>query len=99
MPFDGDLKIKVSQSSEYDYDYGILSKIGQELENAYTDDSSNDDTSAVKYTAKGLNGEDTVTYESISEGNHSITVKYYKDVDESKNNDTFKIISMIATPK
>lgn len=96
MPFNGSLVVSVRQSSEADYDYGILSQVDKELSNSYVDDSENSDI--IRYSAKGLDGTTQITYTNITKGTHFITIKYYKDSDTNEGNDIFEIISMVAKP-
>lgn len=91
MPADGTLTLKVTQSSEKNYDFGLVSNLDSSLSYSTSVDSS------VKYNAKGLDGSATITYDNVTKGSHFITIKYKKDVSQSSGSDAFNITSLVAT--
>ena len=93
MPVDGGtVEMNVTQNSEANYDYGLVSNIDTALVKSYSDITTN-----VKYSAKGLSGSATITFENVSKGKHFITVKYRKDSSQSTGDDAFNIVSLTGT--
>lgn len=91
MPADGTLKLGVTQSSEKNFDFGLVSNLDSSLSYGTSVDSS------AKYNAKGLDGSTTITYDNVTKGSHFITVKYKKDGSQSTGSDAFNITSLVAT--
>lgn len=91
MPADGTLTLGVTQSSEKNYDFGLVSNLDSSLAQSASVDSS------VKYNAKGLDGSTTITYTNVTKGSHFITIKYKKDGSSSSGSDAFNITSLVAT--
>ncbi len=78
-----DIIFECLQSSEYNYDYGILSKVGSALSvNSYADNSS--------YVQKSFYGSSSGGIENYGPINGVIYVKYLKDSSASNGTDTFK---------
>ena len=80
--------------AESNYDYGILSNLGQKL--PYNNNSASSTSSVVKYTFYGKQSSNVVTVEydlPASEDNTFIQIKFIKDSSQHSNNDTlqFKI--------
>ncbi|MBR6515933.1 MAG: hypothetical protein IKT40_03665 [Bacilli bacterium] len=92
MPEKGTLELVVSQSSEKNFDFGLISNLDTELVKDY-----NDLTTNVLYSAKGLDGSHTITFEDVPKGEHFITIKYRKDTSQNTGSDTFNIVSLTAT--
>lgn len=92
MPEKGTLELVVFQSSEKDFDFGLVSNLDKELVKDY-----NDLTTNVLYSAKGLYGNHTITFEDVPKGEHFITIKYRKDTSQNTGSDTFNIVSLTAT--
>ncbi len=78
-----DIIFECLQSSEYNYDYGILSKVGSTL----SINSEADNSSYVQQRFYGNSSGGTVNYGPI---NGVIYVKYLKDSSASNGTDTFK---------
>ena len=89
VPFTCDVAIDCYQSSEVNYDYGIVSNIDQSLVYSTTADTS---TTLVKKNFKGVTSgtTTTLTYENVSRGWHFITIKYRKDGTQNTGEDVFK---------
>lgn len=85
----GTLELSCINYAESNYDYGILSKIDTGLKEGY------DSTTDYLHTYKSFKGQSsinpqTVLYENITAGTHSIFIKYQKDGSGNTNNDSFK---------
>lgn len=91
MPANGTLTLGVTQSSEKNFDFGLVSNLDSSLSYDTSVDSS------VKYNAKGLDGSTTITYDNVTKGSHFITVKYKKDGSANNGSDAFNITSLVAT--
>ena len=81
-PLGQNVIFKCNQSSENNFDYGLLSNVGSVLSS-----SSSSDNSGVKQSCQNMSGDFTVNYGAI-EG--TIYVKYKKDGSVSNGTDTFK---------
>lgn len=75
--------LHIQQSSEYNYDYGLLSKKNTAFANSYSADSS--------YTKswKGISSQSWQTY-SLGNVNGWYHIKYRKDESQSNNDDCFR---------
>lgn len=71
-----DVYIDAFQSSEYNYDYGLISNVGSSLST-----SASADTSGVKTNLKGNTGSavSTTSFGKLAAGTHTIYIKYFKD--------------------
>ena len=80
------VQIECMQSSEYNFDYGLLSIVDTPLSASYGTDNS----SLLQYSFKGDSSPSPkrINYGVINEG--VIYVKYYKDGSASNGSDTFK---------
>ncbi len=80
------LYIDCIQTSESNYDYGLISKLDQTLSNNYSHDSD------VFASLQGLytTSNHTIDYGIIPEGSHFIYIKYRKDGSASQGNDSLK---------
>lgn len=94
MPYNGNLVVSVYQdSADNQGDFGIISHLDADLSDSHVVDT---DESVVKYSGKYRNGEDVITYNSVSKGPHHITLKYYKDYDDGGTDDCFNITGLQA---
>lgn len=97
MPVSGTITFSLINYAESTYDYGLLSNIDTHLGTSASADSSN-----VYWNGKNNNSSSvqTVTY-TMSAGDHTIDVKYFKDSATDSNNDSlqFKVaITLDSTP-
>lgn len=97
MPVSGTITFSVINYAESTYDYGLLSNIDTQLSTNASADSSNVYWSGQNHNSSSVQ---TVTYQ-MSEGDHTIDAKYFKDNYTDSNNDSlqFKIaITLDETP-
>lgn len=83
--------LRCTNSSESEYDYGLISELNTELSMSSVNDGEN-----VLYSFKGINSADPIDVPLSIPGNTVswITVKYIKDGSNSSGNDRFKIMPL-----
>lgn len=83
--------LRCINSSESEYDYGLISELNTELSMSSVNDGEN-----VLYSFKGINSADPIDVPLSIPGNTVswITVKYIKDGSNSSGNDRFKIMPL-----
>ena len=87
-----DVKFELYQNCEEFYDYGMLSKLDEDLSKSNIPDDN------YAWSGKGLEGNLEYTYKDVPAGKHTISVKYLKDDRyTSKLGDKFAI-KAITTP-
>ena len=85
----GSLAVTLYQSSEFNYDYGFISKLDTDLNKNYDGSDANS-----VYNSKGLQGNYTYTFTDIPAGEHFFTFKYRKDSSNDTGEDTCAITNI-----
>lgn len=91
LPVEGSTTMSIYQSSESNFDYGIISSLDAEL---VKDNSSTTNAYANYY---GVSGSRTLTYTNVAAGEHFITAKYRKDGSQNSGSDECRIVSLVST--
>ena len=98
LPVSGTVTFSVINYAESGYDFGLLSDLDEELSTNASADSSN-----VYWSGKSNNSASvqTITYNDVQAGDHTVDVKFFKDSYTDDNNDSlqFKVsITLDSTP-
>lgn len=80
------IRLHINQSSEKNYDYGMLSGLDKPLKPTFDNDPTN-----VMKTLKGFIGDTTEDYAISDTNTHFITIKYRKDGSANVGNDILQI--------